>query len=466
MELQLDFSQFLPQHLTPSYDKVVTMLTQEVKDFPRGSALLTRERKGVFGIKIWDKTRGEKLLGKKVEFYYEGAKSQKKVTVEIEEKARNLRYQNPKYITMVGFERYQAQNISNDQMDKILANFGDIIVPTQDVFADVFLTGKKKARFDLNKGKDIPRDLFVEVIDPETNRVSKATIRCFYRDQPYFCKRCSENHVGDCPEWVKDKIENERVTKLKKEETKCVMIGDSNFRCINQRGVMANVTSISGAKIGHIVNQMKFTDFAGMDSVVLSAGQNCLNDVEEVRKDTWENRTNEEINNLSCAINDLTSQNKTVYILDIPPTPNATSSKTKKEGRRFINSKLAAMVQAKNKKKAGSVAFIEDNDGNFNPSTDFEDDKHLTTIAVERLISKIDNILPGAKKLKKAMLKEQPTCAPYRGCYGTYPIGCYFCTKQGHNELSCPKAKQGKIKRNRSEGSADMESAEKQVKTT
>ena len=43
-------------------------------------------------------------------------------------------------------------------------------------------------------------------------------------------------------------MENEKVKKIKQETTKTVMIGDSNFRCINERGVMANVTAITGGR--------------------------------------------------------------------------------------------------------------------------------------------------------------------------------------------------------------------------
>ena len=75
------------------------------------------------------------------------------MVVKIEEKPKFLKYKNPKYVTMTGFNKYQAEKVSNEQMDQILQNFGDIIVPTQDVFAAVFLTGKKKARIDLKKGK-------------------------------------------------------------------------------------------------------------------------------------------------------------------------------------------------------------------------------------------------------------------------------------------------------------------------
>ena len=370
MELQIDFSQHLPKHLTPGYDKVVSLLTQTVSEWPRGSAMLTRENKGIFSIKLWDKTKAEKLVGKKIEFYYEGDKSAKKVTVTIEDKPKFLKYQNPKYITMTGFNRFPAEKVSNEQLDQILKNYGDIIVPTQDVFADLFLTGKKKVRIDLNKGMDLPRNLFIEFSD--SGRKFSTSIRCFYKDQPYLCKRCSEQHVGDCPEWLKEKFENEKVKKMKFEQSKTAMIGDSNLRCINERGVMASVTSITGGKIGHISNQVRFENLSKIQNVVLSAGQNCLNDIDEVRKDVWESRTKKEIASLENVVDGLMKEGKKVFILDVPPTPIATATKGKKEGRRFINNKLSELAQrAMAKKSKGVAAFIEENEGNFNSSTDF-----------------------------------------------------------------------------------------------
>ena len=63
MELALDFSAHLPEHLTPSYNKVVSLLTQTVSEFQKGSVMLIKERKGLFIIRVWDKTKGEKPTG-------------------------------------------------------------------------------------------------------------------------------------------------------------------------------------------------------------------------------------------------------------------------------------------------------------------------------------------------------------------------------------------------------------------
>ena len=149
MNLQLNFADYLPTHLCPSYTKVVSLLNQTVAEWPKGSAMLTGNR-GVFTIKLWDKSKGEKLVGKKVEYFYEGEASTKSVK---QEKPTYLRYVNPKYITLVGFERTPADLLIDDNIDRVLKEFGTIINTTQDVFAENFLTGKKKLRLDLNKGK-------------------------------------------------------------------------------------------------------------------------------------------------------------------------------------------------------------------------------------------------------------------------------------------------------------------------
>ena len=164
-------------------------------------------------------------------------------------------------------------------------------------------------------------------------------------------------------------------------------------------------------------------------------------------------------------VKNLTVKGKKVFIMSIPPTPIATSSKEWKEALRFINSKLSEMVHRIIKStKSGMAAFLEDNDGNFNSATDFTDERHLAPIAMERLISKLDELLPETQKLKNINLKCQATCLPYRWCYGTYPIGCNFCTQTNHNEMVCA-IKHGKEKRNRSTGCQEEGATLKRPKT-
>ena len=157
MELQIDVGSFLPKHQVPSFNKMVSLLTQTCPEFTKGAAMLLRDnQRGIFTIKVWDKKKGKNLQGKKIDYYPEEGKSKKKVSLVMEEKIQTKRYNNPKYLTMVGFQRYPNNQLSNDQINNILKQYGTIIEPTDDVYAEVFMTGKKKARIDLDKGKDIP----------------------------------------------------------------------------------------------------------------------------------------------------------------------------------------------------------------------------------------------------------------------------------------------------------------------
>ena len=111
-------------------------------------------------------------------------------------------------------------------------------------------------------------------------------------------------------------------------------------------------------------------------------------------------------------------------------------------------------------KKSGNglVAFISEEEGNYNPQIDFADERHLSPTATARLVMTLDNVLPEGQKLISEELKGKVTCNPYRGCYGTYPIGCRMCTTVGHSEGSCSLAKK---KRNRSTGDDVTENSKK-----
>ena len=68
------------------------------------------------------------------------------------------------------------------------------------------------------------------------------------------------------------------------------------------------------------------------------------------------------------------------------------------------------------------VAFIDENEGNYNKAQDFQDERHLTPMAIERLLSKQDKVLLETQKLRNPQLKGKATTRPYSGCYGTYSI--------------------------------------------
>ena len=109
-----------------------------------GHLLTNKRTKGDFWYKVMGQIEGETLLGKKIDYFWKGDKFQDKISVYIRARPKLLRYTKPKYVTLVGFNDFPADKISNETLDTILKNFGDIIIPTSDVFAGMFLTGKKR----------------------------------------------------------------------------------------------------------------------------------------------------------------------------------------------------------------------------------------------------------------------------------------------------------------------------------
>ena len=75
MELMIDFSQHLPKHMIPPYRKMVSLLTQTVPEFTRGAAMLTQGRNGQFHLKVYDKIKGNQLLGRKIDYFPEEGKT-------------------------------------------------------------------------------------------------------------------------------------------------------------------------------------------------------------------------------------------------------------------------------------------------------------------------------------------------------------------------------------------------------
>ena len=123
------------------------------------------------------------------------------------------------------------------------------------------------------------------------------------------------------------------------------MIGDSNFRCINENGVMASDTAVTGGKLGHICNQLDFENVNKVDTIIISAGQNCTNDADDVEKTAWETRTNKELGKVKGAVMD---KGKHIIMLSVPPVPCTQTSTRKKEARYFVNKGLPQLVRQAN----------------------------------------------------------------------------------------------------------------------
>ena len=93
------------------------------------------------------------------------------------------------------------------------------------------------------------------------------------------------------------------------------MIGTSNMRWMDEESLTSDVTCIPGAKIGHIANQLTVTDAANIDTIIVVAGCNNVDDavIEKEQLDKWEQQTAKELAEMENAVCDLAKEGKESY---------------------------------------------------------------------------------------------------------------------------------------------------------
>ena len=279
IEYVLDFTPYIPQRDCPKLHEVQTLLNCCVTDLPRGNMIL-QQQVGKFTLRVHDNIKGKALENKIVTYFLPGDKEGKRpVNLQIVKKPERKRYVNPKYVNIWGtYDSEIGGFISNEALTKIFSEYGTIIIPVQDVYdlnENVWSIDKKNFRIDLDKGKHIPRSCPVEYKTGE-GKIIKASLRTTYKDQPYFCRRCVKEHPGDCPVWLENKKRMAEIKEQKERETKTLILGDSNLKQVNGNALLADVVASSGAKIGHLSNQLQFEKLDRYENVVIFGGINNI----------------------------------------------------------------------------------------------------------------------------------------------------------------------------------------------
>jgi len=273
----LDFTSHVPQKLAPSRNELIRFLNQEVYDLPKGNILI-QEKPGLFKVKVYDKIKGAALENRVVNYLLPNDINGKKPIKIKFEKRESSKYIKPRYVTVTGLHNSNlGDHITHDQLNTFFSSFGDIINPVADVFEAeeaVWRLDKKRLFLDLNKGVDIPRMNPFEIkVD---GRPVRGQIRVTYREQPYRCKECGVDHITNCPKREEEKKRMAMIQNMKAENTKTLIIGDSNLKLVNSEAILADVISSSGAKVGHINNIMKTENMDNYDNIVVMAGINNI----------------------------------------------------------------------------------------------------------------------------------------------------------------------------------------------
>ena len=279
LEYLLDFTAYLVQKQCPKLHEVQTLLNCSVKDLPRGNMIL-QQQTGKYTLRVHDSEKGKALEGTTVTYWLPGdAEGKRPIKVKIVKKPQRQIYTKPKYVNIWGVHESEIGNfITNDQLTKIFSSYGTILEPVTDVIdltQNVWGIDKKNFRIDLNKGKHIPRKCPVEYTSTD-GKLTKTSLRITYKDQPYFCKKCIEEHEGDCPKWLESQKRMKEIREQKEKETKTLIVGDSNLKLVNSNAILADVVASSGAKIGHVTNQLRYENVNAYENIVIFAGVNNI----------------------------------------------------------------------------------------------------------------------------------------------------------------------------------------------
>ena len=106
----------------------------------------------------------------------------------------------------------------------------------------------------------------VEIIDP-VHPDQKYYVTIGYKGKTYYCARCQEQHVGECP--VKKSFYEEQKYRATQPITK--------MRQAEATGLSADIFCMSGGRVGHIAHMLQ--DAPDMDAkkeVIIIAGSNDI----------------------------------------------------------------------------------------------------------------------------------------------------------------------------------------------
>ena len=440
----------------PRYNVAITEYLQQ--GFP--SDIIFRQKKpGLFIITLNKEVDLKRIEGKKLLYKY-GKDKKNETTIRFEKMEPFQFLQNPKWVTIDGIMDSGLRLAENSEFDQQMKTFGRLLVPTHDDTEENGVkNGRKKLRLDMYPGVTIQRwqTLQCRVKSQEVSYVDRPTlpvyaqgkVKIFYRDQPVFCKGCRIDHIGRCP--VRE--QEEYVAKVKEEERKLevntLILSDSNGRYINQQATRADVETVTGAKIGHVINMLDQVDnFEHYQAVVFSAGQNNIDGSEFVNFDKWKHANTPQLQVLSKWVDGLVKAGKKTVIVEVPDVDAATATDSVTKQKNYLNKSFKTIAASANKnffdnphnadkdKKVERATVIKgEMEGCVGNEVKYDDWRHISKIncdsRVVQIMTALDPI-PFIRAGNKLTVEKK-----YSAVSTSYRLGCEFCTLTGHTSTSC-----------------------------
>ena len=450
-EYKLDFTTLMLRNDLPNYRQVLSAYTQTIPGAPMNVCFYPK-RAGIFVVKTNSDKDAQKLENSTLIYSY-GKKNEKQVKIRFEKMPKFKLYCDPKWITMDWIQDSGLRFAENKVFDDFMSKFGTIIEPTHDDTNELGMkNGKKKLRIDLDKKLNIGRIQWIEAqvtSDEGEIKNTKGKIRVYYPGQPVFCRDCQTDHVGKCPVKIKREEALKKYEESRVKNTKTLIIGDSNLRHVNEQALHALTHIASGSKIGHVANVIQQSDLENkIEQVVVCSGVNNIELNSDLEFEAWFNKQRKQLTHFQNQVNCITSKGIKTKIVEVLDAPAIKENEKASKMRSAINKTYETMAKTINDKYPHSVEIISVPDELQNDTPSYEDEIHISAEKTEQILQVLQDSMPGMEFIVKTRPETEKLAVKkiYSGVYSSYPLGCKFCTKLGHNEKNC-NAKNKGVKR-------------------
>ena len=254
------------------------------------------------------------------------------------------------------------------------------------------------------------------VVDP-ADSTKTYSISIGYKGKGYFCARCQEKHVGECP--VKRAFYEEKEFRATQTITQTIL-ADSTLRLADTTGLCADIICMSGGRVGHIAHMLKDAPhMQSMEKIVVVAGANDIHREGESEAE-FATKVSKAVGNFQHQIY---STNQSLTFVEPPLPPDLTPlAKRKKDRLDILFMKLSKVHQHEFTVLPCPQGLPMDNG-------------HLTEAGTKDFLKFIDSTIP--------IIHNQDyitTARLYTGVATAFRYGCLLCLE--HLELNghsiCP----------------------------
>ena len=210
------------------------------------------------------------------------------------------------------------------------------------------------------------------------------------------------------------------------------------MRRVNERAFYLKTDCATGAKIGHIANNLEYVEKEEHDLVCVHAGQNNVTQDESVDMEIWQKQLQYEVSELNKKLKKF----KKAIIVGVPPAPLCKTNEKTNEMRKRINKSFKNIAHDNlNIKYVEIEQEDEDDEGNW------EDQRHMTekftNYMLGKVMEKVEEIRGESIIIRNVKWTSERKYGQVRP---TYKLGCEDCTVQGHSRETCPGLKESTTK--------------------